>query len=430
MAKKKEEKQARNYTRHQLARWQQQKKRQRLFLMLGIGIIAVVGGVIGTGWYRDEYQPMHEVVIKVNETEFDMGYYVDTLEVSGAFYQQVYGQSDPSTYMPNVASQAVTAIQERELIRQGAASLGITVSDKEVSEELKKNDPPLGNEYRDLVRADMTRKKLLDDYFEEEVPEHAEQRQVMAMLLESENQAAQVNARIEDGEGFNELAGELALESLTVDEEGEAGWYTHDILADKKGFPVVADYAFGAELGLSGPIYDEDRAKDVGYWVVKLEDTDEDEQGKLYNVQVMLLGSEQDAQDVIGRLESGADGDFAEIAAELSQDTASKEEGGDLGWLDEEDIAEPLRDFILAAESGEISGPIRDDEVVTDGGYWLVDVLGIEKNRPIPDSDRDFLKRRALDEWISSLWDDPENTVESYLDEEKTAWAIDKAMGG
>ncbi len=430
MAKKKEEKQARNYTRHQLARWQQQKKRQRLFLMLGIGIIAVVGGVIGTGWYRDEYQPMHEVVIKVNETEFDMGYYVDTLEVSGAFYQQVYGQSDPSTYMPNVASQAVTAIQERELIRQGAASLGITVSDKEVSEELKKNDPPLGNEYRDLVRADMTRKKLLDDYFEEEVPEHAEQRQVMAMLLESENQAAQVNARIEDGEGFNELAGELALESLTVDEEGEAGWYTHDILADKKGFPVVADYAFGAELGLSGPIYDEDRAKDVGYWVVKLEDTDEDEQGKLYNVQVMLLGSEQDAQDVIGRLESGADGDFAEIAAELSQDTASKEEGGDLGWLDEEDIAEPLRDFILSAESGEISGAIRDDEVVTDGGYWLVDVLGIEKNRPIPDSDRDFLKRRALDEWISSLWDDPENTVESYLDEEKTAWAIDKAMGG
>ncbi|MFO8143312.1 MAG: peptidylprolyl isomerase, partial [Dehalococcoidales bacterium] len=221
-----------------------------------------------------------------------------------------------------------------------------------------------------------------------------------------------------------------ALESLTVDEEGEAGWYTHDILADKKGFPVVADYAFGAGLGLSGPIYDDGRAKDVGYWVVKLEDTDEDEQGKLYNVQVMLLGSEQDAQDVIGRLESGADGDFAEIAAELSQDTASKEEGGDLGWLDEEDIAEPLRDFILAAESGEISGPIRDDEVVTDGGYWLVDVLGIEKNRPIPDSDRDFLKRRALDEWISSLWDDPENTVESYLDEEKTAWAIDKAMGG
>ena len=430
MAKKKEEKQARKYTRHQLARWQQQKKRQRLFLMLGIGIIAVVGGVVGTGWYRDEYQPMHEVVIQVNETEFDMGYYVDTLKVSGAFYQQVYGDSDPSTYMPNVASQAVTAIQERELIRQGADSLGITVSDEEVNEELRKNDPPLGDEYRDLVRADMIRRRLLDDYFEEKVPEDAEQRQVMAMLLESENQAAEVKKRIEDGEGFTELAGELAVESLIVNEDGEAGWYTHDILADKQGFPVVADYAFGAGMGLSDPIYDKDRTKDVGYWVVKLVDTDEDEQGELYKVQAMLLGSEQEAQDAIERLESGADGDFAEIAAELSQDTESREDGGDLGWLGEEEIAEPLRDFVLAAEPEEVSWLIRDEGVVTDGGYWLVDVLGIEQNRPISDGDRDFLKRRALDEWISSLWDDPENVVESYLDEEKTEWAIDKATGG
>jgi len=398
--------------------------------MLGIGIIAVVGGVIGTGWYRDEYQPMHEVVIRVNETEFDMGYYVDTLEVSGAFYQQIYGYSDPSIYMPNVASQAVTAIQERELIRQGAESLGITVSDKQVSEELKKNNPPLGGEYRDLVRADIIRKKLLDEYFEAEVPEDAEQRQIMAMLLESEKQAAQVKNRIEYGEGFVELAGELALESITVNEEGEAGWYMHDILAEKKGFPVVADYAFGAGLGLSGPIYDKDRAKDVGYWVVRLQDEDEDEQGKLYNVQVMLLGSEQESQDAIERLESGVDGNFAEVAAELSQDTASKEEGGDLGWLGEEEIAEPLRDFVLAAEAGEVSGPIKDDGVVTDGGYWLVDVLDTDQSRPISDSDRDFLKRRALDEWISSLWDDPGNVVESYLDEEKTVWAIEKATGG
>ncbi|MDD5590665.1 MAG: hypothetical protein PHY18_01915, partial [Dehalococcoidales bacterium] len=123
--KKKEEKHERRFTRHQLARWQQQKKRQRIFLILGLAVIGVVGGVIGSGWYRDEYRPMQEVVIKVNDTEFDMGYYVDTLKTSGKLYQQIYGESQYLFYMQSVADQAITGIEQRELIRQGAMALGI-----------------------------------------------------------------------------------------------------------------------------------------------------------------------------------------------------------------------------------------------------------------------------------------------------------------
>lgn len=429
LAKKEEEKHGHKFTRHQLARWQQQKKRQHIFLILGIGVIAAVGGVIGGGWYRDEYRPMQEVVIQVNDTEFDMGYYVDTLKISGKLYQQIYGQSQSLFYMQSVASQAVTAIEQRELIQQGAMALGIVVSDSEVSDELKKNDPPLGNDFRDLVRGDMLNRRLLGEHFEQEVPQFAEQRQIMAMFLESESQAAAVRDRLEAGEDFAELAGELSLESLTVMGDGEAGWYLLGILSEKLGLPVLEDYVFAAGVGVSGPLYDEARTKEAGYWLVKLVDRDEDEQGDLFNIQVMLLGSEEEAQDVIDRLEPGVGEDFAEIASELSQDTASKEDGGDLGWLDPEEIAAPLGDFVLTAEPGALSEPIRDDAVVTKGGYWLVEVLGIEDSRQISESDRDFLKGRALDEWVSSLWDDSESVVESYLDDEKIAWAIDRAIG-
>ena len=55
--------------------------------------------------------------------------------------------------------------------------------------------------------------------------------------------------------------------------------------------------------------------------------------------------------------------------------------------------------------------------------------MGIEDSRQISESDRDFLKGMALDEWVSSLWDDSESVVESYLDDEKIAWAIDRAIG-
>jgi parvulin-like peptidyl-prolyl isomerase len=433
LVRKREEKQGRKFTRHQLAKWQQQKKRQRIFLILGIGVIAVVGGVIGAGWYRDEYQPMHEIVIKVNDTEFEMGQYIDTLKISADLYEQIYGGSESSIYMQSVADQAVIAIQQRELIRQGAMELGITVTDSEVSEELKKNDPPLGSEFRELVRGDMLRTKLLDEYFEEEVPVFAEQKRIKAMFLESENEAVEVKGKLEAGGDFAGLASEYSLENIAVPEDEEpagdeeSGWYPEDILLERLGYAVVADYVFSAGLGLSGPLCDEDRAKDVGYWLVKLVERDEDEQGELLNVQVMLLSSEEEALDIMERLELGED--FSDLAKESSQDTASKEDGGDLGWLDPEELADPLKEFILAAEPGAFSEPIKDEDVVTKGGYWLVDIIDTEENRRISDSDRDFLKRKDLDEWISALWDNPENLVESYFDDEQIAWAIDRATG-
>ena len=69
----------------------------------------------------------------------------------------------------------------------------------------------------------------------------------------------------------------------------------------------------------------------------------------------------------------------------------------------------------------------RDDSEETTGGYWLLKVLAREDNRKIEDEDRDYLKGKALDEWITSLMDNPENTFESFLDDEKILWAIEKA---
>jgi len=122
----------------------------------GIFIIAAVLITIGVGWYLNQYRPLHQTVI-----------------------------------------------------RQEATELGITVSRDEVDKELKSLDPPLSKDYRDFVRASMLIDKLQAEYFDERVPVNAEQRHIMAMLLESENQVAEVKTRIEEGEDFAELAGEL-----------------------------------------------------------------------------------------------------------------------------------------------------------------------------------------------------------------------------
>jgi foldase protein PrsA len=115
------------------------------------------------------------------------------------------------------------------------------------------------------------------------------------------------------------------------------------------------------------------------------------------------------------------------VAKELSQDSASKEKGGDLGWLASDEINPIYQDFALNSEPEALSQPIKDEAVTTKGGYWLVKVLEKEDNRQIEEDDRDIFKAKVLDEWVSSLWDNPGNVIESYLDDEKKAWAIEQA---
>ena len=412
------EKPKREVTKRQLSQWQRQKRRERIIRSIGIFIIVTVLGIVGGGWYFSQYQPLHQTVIKVNDTKFDMNYYIKMLKF--------YGEGIPIGYMYGLADEVVKLIERNELVRQGAMELGISVSNKEVDEELKSYAPPLSKDYRDVARTGLLVSKLGDEYFDKEVPLFAEQRHIMAMLLESESQATEVRARLESGEEFGELAGELSLEVLSKVRNGDLGWHPKDVLAELLATSIPGEYASGADIGvLSQPIYDETIMKGMGYWLIKVLEKNEDT-GEV-NVQAMLLGSEEWAWQVKTELEAG--GDFDTLAEELSQHEASKGRGGNFGWLVPGIMSPVFDEFAFNGEAGILSEPLRDDTVITTGGYWLLRVLDKDDNRQISDDDRDLLKGLALNEWVSSLWDDPENEIDdSYLDDEKKAWAIAKAI--
>jgi len=418
LTKKRKAKPRREVTKRQLSQWQQHRKRQRIIFGLGIFIIVVVLGVVGAGWYINQYQPLRQNVITVNGTNFNMDYYVKALEF--------YGGGQPSYYLYSIAGEVVTIIQRNELIRQGAMKLGISVSQEEVDEELKSRDPPLSKDYRDLVRAVMLIDKLRDEYFDQQVLLYAEQRHIMAMLLEGESQATEVRLRLEGGEDFAELAGELSLESLLSEENGDLGWRPEGVLTMLLGTSILDEYAFSSEAGiLSQPLHDEEIIKGVGYWIIKV--VEREEEPEEADIQVMLLSSEEEAREVKDRLETGED--FGALAEELSQHDASKEDGGKVTGVTPDVMSLALSEFVFdpAVELETVSEPIRDDTVFTKGGYWLIKVQDKDDNRQIDDSDRELLKADALSKWIEALENDPENKIESYLDGEKIAWAIEKA---
>ncbi|HEY54919.1 MAG TPA: hypothetical protein G4N91_01375, partial [Dehalococcoidia bacterium] len=168
--------------------------------------------------------------------------------------------------------------------------------------------------------------------------------------------------------------------------------------------------------------------KAVGYWLVEVTERDE-EAGRAW-VRMILLASEQEANEVRDRLEAGED--FAALVEEFSQHDASRPTGGVLEIASEGQISSTFYYAIFdpELEVGVLSQPIRDEEVSTSGGYWLVEVVEMDDNRQIEEEDRELLRASALADWIEALWDDPDNDIQSYLDEEKIQWAISQVIGG
>jgi hypothetical protein len=426
LAKKKQEKPRHEVTRRQRSRLQQQKRRNRLVVGIAIVVVVAVLSVIGVGvyqgWYVSKYKPLHEVVIEVNDSQFNMEYFVKMVDF--------YSQNMSTDLIPYMASYVVTLIERNELVYQEATALGVTVSDEAIEEWLANYETPLSDDYWDIARTALLMEKMRDDYFNGQLPLTAEQRHIMAMFLESEAQANEVAARIEAGEDFGTLAGELSLDTVTKDGDGDLGWCPQDALPLITDSQAIIENAFSLEVGvLSPPIYEADKSKQVGYWLIKVDSIDDSAEPVEAHGWAMLLGSEEEANDITARLEAGED--FAELANEYSQDTTSNTNGGEV-TVHPGERTTAFDDYVFAesVELETLSPPLRDDEATTTGGYWLIEVTESEANRTIDDDMRTLLNTNSVNKWVEAIMSDPENVLVNHLDDEKMQWAISYLIGG
>lgn len=81
----------------------------------------------------------------------------------------------------------------------------------------------------------------------------------------------------------------------------------------------------------------------------------------------ILVEDEATATEVAEKLASG--GDFADLAAEYSTDTANTESGGELGYFAKGDMVEEFENTAFSMEVGTISDPVK-----TDYGYHIIKV--------------------------------------------------------
>jgi len=404
----------RSPTKRQLTRWQRQQRIQRIIVVVGAVFFILIGSFIGYGYYAEQYKPLHQPVVKINGTAFDMDYYIKLLEL--------YTQGEDAAVTSDMADNLIDVIGYGDAIRRASPGLGFAVSADEVKNELKNTGLPDEKVYRDVITSTLLAGKVFQNYFDPKVPNECEQVQVQALFVESEDVAKIVADKLREGDDFSSLAEEYSLETMTKDIGGDLGWLPKDFidmfLGDLRD-SLLKDIPFDLEPGmLSKPIYDETVTKEIGYWI--MEAIEKDEQ-KGSHARGILLGSRHEAEEVRAMIEAGED--FGSLAKEYSQDPMSREQGGDLGWI-KQDSSEggTVRWLALQLEPGTLSQPAADSSAKTKGGYWLVRVLDRDDNRALDNEIRDVLKGELFDEWVNEHRQ--KDVVETYLTEKQKAWAV------
>lgn len=120
----------------------------------------------------------------------------------------------------------------------------------------------------------------------------------------------------------------------------------------------------------------------------------------------ILVDTEAEALDALSRLQNGED--FATLAASLSKDVTTREQGGDLGWFVEGELLEPvLTQVSQSLGDGQIGGP-----VATRLGYHIIQKMGSEQRELTPEK-RAMLAQYRFEDWLRGLTFDA--MIERYL---------------
>ncbi len=109
----------------------------------------------------------------------------------------------------------------------------------------------------------------------------------------------------------------------------------------------------------------------------------------------ILVATREQAQDVIAALNNGES--FSALAAAVSTDSGSAQNGGVYDWAPALNYVDAFRDAALSLEIGAISEPIQ-----TEFGFHVMQVMGREE-RVVADSDLSRVKEALFNQWLKAL---------------------------
>ena len=122
----------------------------------------------------------------------------------------------------------------------------------------------------------------------------------------------------------------------------------------------------------------------------------------------ILVDTAAEAERILAQIQAGAD--FATLAKAYSQDSSTRESGGDLGFFPQGILVAPeVEDAAFALQPGQFSGVVTSPL-----GFHIVQVVERDPARPVSPENLRLMQDRAVQDWIEGLW--AQATVEHFVE--------------
>jgi hypothetical protein len=257
VAKKAAPVQPRPVSRRLAARWARERRLQRLVILGVAGVLLIALGLPAYAFYREYVAMGFEPIARVEDRVLTMNGYLKLLRYRDYLLRLQAGPStgtsspfgDPVAMQRAILpTQVVFDWVDDQVIRRGAEKYGLSVSADEIDQAIARNftppqsqtgQPPANPadllkdflnrtglseaEYRDIVAGELLRQKL-DAFVREQVPTTAEQVHVQALVYNKADDADQAYNRLQAGESFETLLGELPS-----GHGGDLGWFPRGV---------------------------------------------------------------------------------------------------------------------------------------------------------------------------------------------------------
>ncbi len=256
------------------------KRRQRVAIGIAVVVVLLVITIPIYGWITTFVLPPREVIVRVNDVEYDMGYLVKLMRM----VQRQTEAGGQTVNLGTVPFQMVQDLATNELVVQGAQGLGIQVTEAELDQEVRLRilgpvDPEStstpaeletefqesyrqflnqvqlsADEYADIVERDLYRTRL-EEYLGNTVPREQPQVHLYALAVQTSEDVEEARTKFERGSTFSELVAEYGLDPETVRREGEIGWTPRGVLEEGVGGYIFDELEVG-EISEGIPDFD------------------------------------------------------------------------------------------------------------------------------------------------------------------------------
>lgn len=355
------------------------KNAQSLVVQAIVVIIAVVFIFWGVG---TNIKDNPNALAVVNGKEIPYRDFQQQYEQTIEQYKQQFGGQIPKGLLENMGlkEQVLEQLIQRELMRQGAAQMGVTISKESVQRKIQEMAAFTNNGRFDLTRykAVLEQNRLSPTSFEAGIQNDLLMNRVLDVfgafsgVTPQEIQQWLEFIGLEVKLAYAAIRSEDYVKDVKVNEEDLAAWYESSRQNYKTPPEVKLQYiSFPYTDDLKQVVVNDQAISN--YYREHSENYNTPEQRKARHILFRVASDDSadakqakkaQAEKILTQLKKG--GDFSVHASQWSED-GSKAKGGDLGFFSRGQMVQPFEEAAFALKKGELSGVVE-----TPFGFHLI----------------------------------------------------------